>query len=106
MAHCKADGVNKEYKELKTLAHSALAKGRDQMDSNENDKANASFAFAYQMRCTSDWLWVHAIGREGDEGHAKYLELSRAFGKLAAGTKPLTDDEKAIIKKRIEKIKD
>lgn len=105
VAGCVAN-PGKECADIKKLSHGALSTARDQMNAGQTDKANSSFAFAYQMRCVADWIWKNAMGKSGDLGHATYLALSRDFGKLAAAKRPLTDKEKKEIIKRISKIKD
>ena len=95
--------ASKEYADIKRRSHTALATGRDQMLSGNLKAANSSFA--YQMRCTSDWIWVRALGNKGDQGHAAFLTLSRAFGKLAAGKKTLSAAEQKTIQVLIAKIR-
>lgn len=87
-----------ECKKIKKRCH-ALAKGRDQME------ANSSFAHAYQMRCTSDWIWVHALGEQGDWKHAKYLQLERQFRQLASKNTQQSAKDKQEIEKLIAEIK-
>ena len=95
-----------ECGKIKKLSHQALATGRDQMHAGHNDKANSSFAFAYQMRCTSDWIWTRALGRQGDLDHAEYLQLSRQFGQLASKKTQLGAEDKEKIERLIDKIRD
>eukprot|EP00750_Incisomonas_marina_P009016 INCI15772.2.p1 GENE.INCI15772.2~~INCI15772.2.p1 ORF type:complete len:147 (-),score=26.86 INCI15772.2:272-655(-) len=85
-----------EYKALKVLAHKALATGRDNVNKGDMSKANNSFAFAYQMRCTADWIWKNLMKNKGDLGHAKFVEKSRLYGKLAAGNLPKADIAKTL----------
>ena len=94
----------KEYKEIKKLSHGALAKGRDFMIADENKKANSSFAFAYQLRCVSDWIFVNMMGNSGDSAHTKFLVLSRNFSKLATGK--LTAAQKKSVEGEVARILD
>lgn len=91
------------YKDLKVLSHKALAKGRDYMKAEDNARANNNFAFAYQMRCCCHWIWKHLMGRESDEGHIVFLQLSRKFSQLANGK--LTDAQKQDIERMVERIR-
>jgi len=95
-----------ECAEIKALCHKALAGARDAVQNDDLAKANSQFAFAYQMRCVSDWIYVNLLGNSGDRGHAKYLELEREFGKLSAGKKALSAQEKKDILKAINAIHD
>ena len=99
---CMKDAGN-ECRELTQLSHKALADGRDHMAAGHNAKANSSFAFAYQMRCVRDWIWTRALGRQGDQGHAKYMQLQRQFGQLASKNPVLSAEERRRIKKLINK---
>eukprot|EP00295_Goniomonas_pacifica_P047914 CAMPEP_0175913398 /NCGR_PEP_ID=MMETSP0108-20121206/9245_1 /TAXON_ID=195067 ORGANISM="Goniomonas pacifica, Strain CCMP1869" /NCGR_SAMPLE_ID=MMETSP0108 /ASSEMBLY_ACC=CAM_ASM_000204 /LENGTH=180 /DNA_ID=CAMNT_0017235787 /DNA_START=98 /DNA_END=640 /DNA_ORIENTATION=- len=96
------ENPSKEYAELKRLSHASLIQGRDNMIAGRNHDANSNFAFAYQMRCTSDWIWKNLLHRQGDLGHAKFLEVSREFSKLA-GHK-LTGEQKARIAAKVAAI--
>ena len=80
--YAKADA---ECKKLKAKAHDALSVGRDKVNAGDNKTANHNFAFAYQMRCVCDWIWSHAMGERGDQGHAYYLHLSAHFSQIATG---------------------
>ena len=95
---------NKEYSDLKKLSHQALAKGRDQMKAEQNDQANSSFAFAYQMRCVCDFIWKRLLNKSGDQGHAKYLKVSRKFSQYA--TKKLTPQQMTEVEALIAAIRD
>ena len=70
------------------------------MKAGENAEANSSFAFAYQMRCCSDWIWVNLLGKSGDLAHAKYLQVQREFSKLATGR--ISDQDKLKIEAMIQ----
>ena len=98
------ENASKECKDIKALSHKALSSGRDAMNADDTAKANSNFAFAYQMRCVSDWILVNLLKKRGDEGHAKYLEVSRQFSKLATGK--LSGEDKKKIEALIAKIKD
>ena len=98
------ENASKECKDIKALSHKALSSGRDAMNADDTAKANSNFAFAYQMRCVSDWILVNLLKKRGDEGHAKYLEVSRQFSKLAMGK--LSGEDKKKIEALIAKIKD
>ena len=95
---------NKEYSDLKKLSHQALTKGRDQMKAQQNDQANSSFAFAYQMRCVCDFIWTRLLHKSGDQGHAKYLQVSRKFSQYA--TKKLTPKQMTEVEALIAAIHD
>jgi hypothetical protein len=99
------ENPNEEHKQLKVLSHKALSSGRDYMLNKDYDKANNQFAFAYQMRCVADFTWKNILGKDGDTGHAKYLEISRDFSKLAL-KKIIPEDEKKKILEKIKQIKD
>jgi hypothetical protein len=92
----------KEYAALKKLSHQALTSGRDFMNNDDNQKANSNFAFAYQMRCVADWIWINLMHNEGDLKHHKFLELSREFGKLATGK--LDGKQKEKIRKEVDQL--
>lgn len=96
----------KTYKDLKVLAHKALATGRDNVAKGDLATANKNFAFAYQMRCVCDWIWKNLMGKQGDTGHAAFLRLSTGFGKLCANKTSLSDTKKAKIFELISDIKD
>ena len=100
------ENASMEYKELKQLSHKALKDGRDAMEVGNLPKANSNFAFAYQTRCCCDWIWKQVLGNTGDHGHAKYLQISREFSKLAAGKHKISEAEKELIKKLIADIHD
>src|SRR5687768_3864026 len=70
---------------LKVLYHQSLAKGRDFLIAGDNEKANNCFAFAYQTRCVCDWIWKNLMGKSGDLGHAKYLQIQRSYSQYALG---------------------
>lgn len=74
------------------------------MIKGENEKANKLFAFAYQMRCVADFTWKNILGKDGDTGHANYLQVSRKFSQFALGK--IGSNEIKEIKTLIEKIKD
>jgi hypothetical protein len=99
------EDADNEYKQMKVLSHNALAKGRDAVLRGDLPNANNEFAFAYQTRCVSDWIWFRILGRSGNKGHALYLQLTTKFGHLAANRHSLTSAEVQDILNDISKIK-
>jgi hypothetical protein len=105
-AESAAKDPSKTYKDLKVLSHKALGTGKANVQKDDLATANKNFAFAYQMRCVCDWIWKNLLNKQGDAGHAAYLQVSRSFGKLAAGKTKLSPTEQKEIFALIDKIKD
>lgn len=100
------ENPGKECAAIKKLSHEALSTGRNNILKDDYEAANNNFAFAYQMRCVSDYIWCNLLHNSGDNGHAAYLQLSREFGILAANKRKLTAEQKNNILKQIESISD
>ena len=98
------ENPGKECAAIKKLSHDALFTGRSNILADNYEAANSNFAYAYQMRCVSDYIWCNLMHNSGDNGHAAYLQLSRDFGMLAANKRILTSEQKTNILKQIERI--
>ena len=88
------ENPGKECAAIKKLSHEALFTGRSNIIADKYEAANANFAYAYQMRCVSDYIWCNLLKNSGDNGHAAYLQLSREFGMLAANKSILKQIER------------
>lgn len=73
--------------DLKERVHDALVEGRDHLNNEDRIEASRSFAYAFQMRCVCDFVWTEILGKESNEAHDRYLQLSRYFGRYALGRK-------------------
>lgn len=92
--------------ELKKDCHDALDDAQKLLLKDNYKEAKLSFAYAYQMRCCCDWIWVNVLKKQGNKGHAEFLKNSRSFAKLAKKIEKgergyLTTIEKEDIKKNI-----
>ena len=92
--------------DLKNDCHDALNEGQKLLLEDNYKNAKLRFAYAYQMRCCCDWVWVHILNQTGNKGHAFFLQKSRAFAKLAKKIEKgergkLTAKEKEDIKSNI-----
>lgn len=94
------------YKALKVKCHKALGAGRDNMRAGRHDKANSNFAYAYQMRCVCNYIWVNWMHQPDDKVHNHYLVLQRKFSQFALNNGKLSDKEKAEVEAAIAKIHD
>jgi hypothetical protein len=79
---CKTN-PGKECAKLKEVCHDALRQGKANIQAGKNDQANSNFALAYQARCMCDYIWSNVMNKEGDRGHAEFLQKSRDFSKFA-----------------------
>jgi hypothetical protein len=91
-----------ECADLKNVCHNALRQGKANVRAKNLKEANSNFALAYQARCMCDYIWVNVMNRKGDQGHAKFLQDSRDFGKLA--TEGLDNEAAAEVLKLIKNL--
>ena len=60
--------------ELKLDCHNALDDAQKLLLNDNYKKAKLRFAYAYQMRCCCDWVWVHILKKTGNKGHAFFCK--------------------------------
>ena len=62
-----------------------LVWGRENFAAGRLEDANSNFAYAYQMRCTADWVWVNVLGRKVRE---------RLVGPISRGSGAVCEHER------------